>query len=207
MKLKQFFNKILCLKYISAFSLAETLIALLVIAILAVLVVPSMRTDLDERTKISRKNAFDVKLTQGFANMQMHSGLAQNYDTTADFVKAMDKYMKIEKTCDSEHLKNCFASKIMSDEDLVKYYTISLKKSDDINANFDTQTDLVGLVFPDGTTAIIAYNPSPEAKIYNYFDISSDTMKFMAMMYDINGKDGPNIIGEDIYMINTKSEE
>ena len=60
---------------------------------------------------------------------------------------------------------------------------------------------LAGLVLIDGTTMLIAYDPTCNinASIYN---TSEDKTSCMAILYDVNGKTPPNKMGADIQTLN-----
>ena len=188
-------------KNISAFTLAEVLITIVIISLLALITLPILKGGVDNKVTDSQKKTFEQKLKENFHAMQSAGALSEGYDSTEDFINAMKKHMNISRTCSSNKLSECFAEKVITEEKEVKYNTKQMSTSDDISAGFSENSDLGGVVFADGTTAIIAHDSN--CYIKDKYDSSIDATACIAMIYDINGKNAPNILGVDVFKLNT----
>ena len=78
-----------------AFTLAETLITLLVIGIVAALTIPSLMQNINEYTLGKQRDVFEKKFHEGLRQMRVVEKLSEKYATTEDFVNEMGKYFKI----------------------------------------------------------------------------------------------------------------
>ena len=151
-----------------AFTLAETLVTLLFIGIVASLVMPSLVNNFKQKQYDVQVKSFKQKFQEGMDTMRLRNRLMPVYDSTMDFVKEMQKHFNITQVCDSTHLSDCFegnftakaydengnetASKTFKTKDLSD--TKSLSPASDFNS------DLAGVKFADGTGAILTRNPS-----------------------------------------------
>lgn len=92
-----------------AFTLAETLITLSIIGVVAVLTITTFVKNYQEKAWKTSAEVFDKKLTDAIDLMNTNDELA-GYSTTEDFVNAFSKYAKIIKTCDESNIDGCWIS-------------------------------------------------------------------------------------------------
>lgn len=92
-----------------AFTLAETLITLSIIGVVAVLTITTFVKNYQEKAWKTSAEVFDKKLTDAIDLMNTNDELA-GYSTTEDFVNAFSKYTKIIKTCDESNIDKCWHS-------------------------------------------------------------------------------------------------
>ena len=78
-------NKILY--KITAFTLAETLITLLVIGIVVVLTLPALMQQVGEYTLKKQRDVFGRKFEEGLQQMRVDGKLEVKYESTEDFIK------------------------------------------------------------------------------------------------------------------------
>lgn len=90
-----------------AFTLAETLITLSIIGVVAVLTITTFVKNYQEKAWKTSAEVFNKKLTDAIDLMNTNDELA-GYSTTEDFVNAFSKYAKIIKTCDESNLNSCW---------------------------------------------------------------------------------------------------
>ena len=191
-------------KKIWGFTLGEVLVTLTVISLVAVIVLPMLRTGVGTKVSEGQKNVFVNKFKKGLTLMQQNGGLAKGYDSTEEFIAEMQKYVAITSTCKAGKLSKCFTSKIKSGPKTVKYTVDNLSTSQDLGLEWKTPSSIVGVVFADKTNALITYNTN--CLITNMLDTAGvDTTKCMAVIYDINGNENPNILGDDIFTINVNT--
>ena len=72
-----------------AFTLAEILITLAVIGVLAAITIPLLKNNTDDKILDTQQKTFVKKLSKGMHAMQLDGALAETYDTTTDFVNTM----------------------------------------------------------------------------------------------------------------------
>ena len=180
-----------------AFTLAEVLITLAVIGIVAVLTLPGLIQNHNEKAWSTAKDLWEKKLTETVRRMNV-DGVMTGHDTTEDFMNTFKNYMKVIKTCDNNDINKCYSPKIVqtgSDSEPIEVQTSDLKTAENLG-NSEWGTNTMSFVIADGTTVIMAYNPNCA-----YADPIEDTgsqVSCLGFMVDVNGKKGPNRVGKDI---------
>ncbi|MDD3436519.1 MAG: hypothetical protein PHC64_05125, partial [Candidatus Gastranaerophilales bacterium] len=200
-----------------AFTLAETLIALAIVGVVAMIIVPPLVKNVNEMSWAKAKDNFDVKIDQATRQMNVNGDLP-SYTGTAipieTFADNFQKYIKVAKRCTSTNLTDCFVSTFKSSSG-TEVTTSDLTDGADLGHSTWTQAT-VGLSFADGTNAIISYDPScayldwtnNEGSIYGEGGstgksfIPGNTTACVAIVYDINGNQKPNTVGKDIGELN-----
>ena len=94
----------------AAFTLAEVLITLGVIGVVAAVTLPALITNIQDRVRAEQVRTAKYKLTLATDKMKSLGLLQQSYLTTEDFVNELQKHFKIAKVCDSAHIKGCWPS-------------------------------------------------------------------------------------------------
>ena len=187
-----------------AFTLAEVLITLGIIGVVAAMTIPTLITNNQQRSMDTAANVFNRKLGEALKVMNSQSSLA-GFATTRDFVDELSKHIKIIKTCDSNELDICFASEFSTNEDTFK--VADLKQASNLNQSGNYGTETIGVVFADGVSALIAYNPNATQDPFSNQVIgvtSSGAGKdlsiglgtdALAILYDVSGPGNPNTYG------------
>lgn len=198
----------------TAFTLAEVLITLGIIGIVAALTMPILLNNVQGQVKAKRIENIRQKLSKVTDKMAVQSGLT-GYGDTAAFVQELQKHMKIAKVCDNNHLNGCWPTKEVILNDEGKTYEIAktktaktLKISDSAKGDW---SDTVGIVTADGIAMILSYNKSCD------FDVDKDGLKFnqsgaissstncISGVYDWNGGSKPNKLGQDVLTLGMAS--
>ena len=184
----------------TAFTLAEVLITLEIIGVVAVLTLPNLIQSHNEKAWSTAQDVFTKRLEVATRQMNTEEKLA-GYDNTMDFVNELKKYIKITRICDSDEITKCFAKEVIwSDgEEPIDMSTIQNAAS---LGQEDWDTDTVAVQFANGVNAIIAYNPNATQDPYN--NQFSATSNSMAILYDVSGNKNPNTNGKDIGKINVE---
>ena len=186
----------------SAFTLAEVLITLGIIGVVAAITLPVLLSNVDQKVKAERVTNIKQKLSKVTDKMAVQSGLI-GYDSTDAFVKEMQRHMKIAKVCDNAHLDDCWPSKEVTLDDEGKSWEISKTKTAKTlkvaKADGDDWSDTVGIVTGDGTAMILSYNKGCT------FDVDkeglksgdskgsiSNSLNCLAGVFDWNGGKKPN---------------
>ncbi|MBR1425181.1 prepilin-type N-terminal cleavage/methylation domain-containing protein, partial [bacterium] len=87
-------------KFRKGFTLAEILITLAIIGVVAALTLPTLIAKVNEKFDQNQIKVTRAKLFQGIKMLDLHGGVNNTYSSTAEFVEELSKYMKITKICD-----------------------------------------------------------------------------------------------------------
>ena len=177
----------------NAFTLAETLITLAIIGVVAAITIPSLVKNYNEHAWATAQDVFEKRLEVATKQLNTEEKLA-GYNSTMDFVNELKKKIKITNVCDSNNLSKCFERKILT-ADGQEVDAANLKTSAKL-AKEDWGTETVGVQFANGVNALIAYNPKAEQQPFN--NQFSATEASMAILYDVSGHKNPNILGKDV---------
>ena len=204
-------------KKFKAFTMAEVLITLGVIGVVAALVLPTVMNNIQERVRKEQVRNVKYKLTLATDKMKSQ-GLIMGYPTTKDFINELSNHFKIVKVCDNDHLEDCWPTKAIEVPQKPSVFTkINVKNiktgKDLVALSIDTaSTTTMGIVTADGTPMILTYSPSctplDEAKTYKWSTVDNKpetnaTTNCISAIFDINGKKAPNKIGQDVRTLNS----
>ena len=176
----------------AAFTLAEVLITLAVIGVVAALTIPNLIQSHNEKAWATAQDVFTKRLEVATRQMNTEEKLA-GYKSTMDFVNELKKYIKITRVCDSNELTKCFEGTIHAD---YKEIDLSEFEGDRQFTKDNWGTETLGVQFANGVNALVAYNPNTTQDPYN--NQFSATAESMAILYDVSGNKNPNTIGKDI---------
>ena len=200
-----------------AFTMAEILLSLTIIGVVAAITLPSLTGNINERTWNTQRKALYARFSQAIALMPALNGYgADNLDTAAEtFVTAgLSKVLKINNICDSDHLPDCGIPDAIITQGTSKM---------EISAGFDIQalngvmvgemadssysvprsignTKAAAFETANGESILAFYNPRCSARVDGASDYVQEKM-CANFIYDLNGKKGPNTVGKDIGFI------
>ena len=185
----------------AAFTLAEVLITLAVIGIVAALTLPGLIQNHNEKAWSTAKDLWEKKLTETVRRMNT-DGVMTGHDSTEDFMDTFKQYMKVIKTCDNTDINKCYSPKVVttgSNEEPMEVETDSLTSASSMGlSDWQTNTNTMSFVVADGTTVIMAYQP--ECPYADPIEDTGSQVSCMGYMVDVNGKKGPNRVGKDIQL-------
>ncbi|MBR6163565.1 type II secretion system protein [bacterium] len=171
--------------YNKGFTLAEVLITLVIIGVVAALTVPTMIAKYHEQQTVTKVKKFQSTISSALYRAIAENGTVDTWDyeggaddTPVKLVEYFKPYLNIMKDCGAEY--GCFY-----DGDL-----ISLNGTGN-NGNYDKYTDYYKLILNDGTTMAIRGDHRTEH--------CKNNSECGAILVDINGKNKPNIIGKDVF--------
>ena len=209
--LKQIFNPLPEVEGKCAFTLAEVLITLGIIGIVAALTLPAFISNVQGRIQAKRVENINQKLSKVTDKMAVQSGLIGYPDTMA-FVQEMKKHMSIAKVCDNSHLAECWGT---TEVDVGKDKPWEISKTKTAKnlkiGEPDNWADTVGIVTADGTPMILSYDKECNFDVNNtglQFDKSSGKSNSLACIsgvFDWNGGAKPNKLGDDVLMLGVAS--
>ncbi len=195
----------------AAFTLAEVLITLGVIGVVAALTMPTLLKNIAERSNSEAQANLAQKITKSMDLMRADGGLERTYASTDEFVDEFSKYIKISTRCDAAHIADCWPTKTVTTTDGETYDVSKAKTGKNLNLK-DNKSDNVGIILADGATLILTYNPYPNVAIigdgdtvtpsfldlpigfgrskkFAYTTSVTDSIDFVM---DVNGFKGPN---------------
>ncbi len=203
---------------LTAFTMAEILLSLTIIGVVAAITLPSLTGNINERTWNTQRKALYARFSQAIALMPALNGYGTltedengsiTVDTAAEtFVTAgLSKVLKINNICDHEHLQDCgIPSKIIA----LNGSTINIfpKSFVELNSIFNdsnysqADTKVTAFETSNGESIVAYYNPNCLVKEVNANERHYVQGDICAnFIYDLNGSKGPNTMGKDIGFI------
>lgn len=209
-----------------AFTMAEILLSLTIIGVVAAITLPSLTGNINERTWNTQRKALYARMSQAIALMPSLNGYGtltegdsstSAIDTAAEtfITSGLSKVMKLNNICDSEHLEDCgISTKIttLNAENISTPTKMSELNSEMVNTNItdsttgfpishqQLDTKAAACETQNGESLIVYYNP----KCISDIEISSGIIQMIQpkvcanIIYDLNGTKGPNTIGKDM---------
>lgn len=199
------------------FTLAEVLITLGIIGVVATLVIPATVAYNKEKGWLTASSIFERQLGEALRSMNSQQ-LLRGQKTTENFVNELKKHMKTIHVCDNANLSECFPQSILwgsGDAEKKIVDMKNVKKASDFGLDWDS--NVVGVQFANGIFSLFAYNPNCDADPYNLDSVKlagSATSKFgavklgtncIALLYDVSAVSEPNEQNKDIRNINVAS--
>ncbi len=211
-----------------AFTMAEILLSLTIIGVVAAITLPSLTGNINERTWNTQRKALYARMSQAIALMPALNGYgdlkeassvgaSDAVDTaTETFLTAgLSKVLKINNICDNEHLADCgvvtsYTNMAGSQKNTptTLYELSSYFKSVEYSGSSYSVADSKAAAFEtqNGESIIAFYNQSCRTEYLNeqsltqYSNIFGFPQSNMCVnfIYDLNGTKGPNTVGKDI---------
>ena len=211
---------------LKSFTMAEILLSLTIIGVVAAITLPSLTGNINERTWDTQRKALYARMSQAIALMGSINGYGQYAGswsansvsvTTDNTAKAfltdgLSKVYKINNICDAQHLSDCgLPDKIINMSNSKINFP---KKLSELNNRFvEDYTNTDGTIYSNplkyvdtAVAAMETQNGESIAVYYNplcNFKPNATSMYILPRMcvnfiYDLNGKKGPNSVGKDI---------
>ena len=209
------------------FTMAEILLSLTIIGVVAAITLPSLTGNINERTWNTQRKALYARFSQALALMPALNGYGTftedesgniTEDTVAEtFVTAgLSKVLKINNICDSEHLSDCGI--VSTFTTLIGTQSVMPTKISEMNSQFvdvydhgnytlqnpqsNIDTKAAAFETANGESVVVFYNPACllDANITTSWHYSQPLM-CANFIYDLNGLKGPNTVGKDIGFI------
>jgi len=200
-----------------AFTMAEILLSLTIIGVVAAITLPSLTGNINERTWNTQRKALYARMSQAIALMpalngygtlteESSAGASDAVDTaTETFVTdGLAKVLKINNICDNKHLEDCgIPDKIIPINNSININLTDITTLRGLNSYFNSSagvsldTKAAAFETQNGESILAYYNPKCTAYMgeTSYQPQSKMCANFI---YDLNGKKGPNTVGKDI---------
>ncbi len=176
------------------FTFAEMLIAITIVGVVASMTLPTLIAKINDKVNQNSKSVIEKKLIQGLNMLNsQENGLSHSYSSSEEFVNSLSKYMKLNKICEKDNLKQCFPyDEIFVNEENKGVKVSNLKTAGNLQLTDKGFKDTAGFVTANGIPFIVSYNQNciedPDRPMES---ISS----CVAGIYDINGSRKPNKFG------------
>ena len=189
-----------CLSILSpskkAFTLAEVLITLGIIGVVASITMPSLMINVNKKQWETASDLFQKELRESLKNMNT-AQVISGHPNTLSFVNELANHYKINKICKNNELQNCFSKTV--------YWGAGEATPEEVDMSEITQashfglqdwnTELIGVQFANGVTGLVAYNPTCSGDpLSNQFNGTN----CISMLYDTSGYKSPNTLGKDL---------
>ncbi len=202
-----------------AFTMAEILLSLTIIGVVAAITLPSLTGNINERTWNTQRKALYARMSQAISLMPALNGygtLVEGNDSTSAIdnatetfvINGLAKVLKINNICDNEHLQDCGIPQTYTT--LVTGSTISsipstLAEFNDIFTKakgYNTiDTKAAAFETQNGESILAYYNPNCTSDMQELTHHSVKDNMCANFIYDLNGNKGPNTVGKDIGFI------
>lgn len=180
------------------FTLAEVLITITIIGVVAAIVIPWFVENVQNQAWSAEKANFNMKINEAMNQMKTNDALT-GYATNEEFVETFKKYMKITRVCDSSNLTSCFVPMLKAGDGTEVDTVKKLRTGEDFGKDNYT-SPLMGVQFANGIQGLVAYNP--DCAYVNPYDNHASATGCLSILYDINGSSKPNQANKDIMMYN-----
>lgn len=206
--------------------MAEILLSLTIIGVVAAITLPSLTGNINERTWNTQRKALYARISQAISLMPALNGYgtlieanssnsAQDTATETFLSNGLAKVLKINNICDNEHLEDCgivtsfynlTGSKLNMPKTLyglnswfksVEYSGSSYSTIDTKAAAFETQNGESIIAFYNQSCMTEYLNQESLTMYSNLFGFPQSNM-CINLIYDLNGNKGPNTVGKDI---------
>ncbi len=206
--------------------MAEILLSLTIIGVVAAITLPSLTGNINERTWNTQRKALYARFSQAIALMPALNGYGtltedENHSVTADtaaetFVtEGLSKVLKINNICDADHLADCgvissitnmTGSPVIMPKSLValndKFNFTSSNHDGYIHGYSVIDSKAAAFETQNGESIVVYYNPmcTTDIGVVNNWHYLQQSM-CADFVYDLNGSKGPNTVGKDIGFI------
>ncbi len=195
--------------------MAEVLITLAIVGVVAVLVIPSLTVSVTNKARERQVEVSKVKFNKAAQLMALNNSIGPYYSDTYEFVQNLGKYLKINLVCrvgdnpsNLPPVGSClgenYTTAKTADGDEVEISSLGLggksfglKENDDNN---DWSSSSIAFYTIDGTRYILSYNSKcdeVQPAVYQ----GNAAAGCIAGMVDVDGNKKPNQQGKDIYLI------
>ena len=198
---------------LTAFTMAEILLSLTIIGVVAAITLPSLTGNINERTWNTQRKALYARFSQAISLMPALNGYGTVDDTTdtaaETFITAgLSKVLKINNICDNNKLADCG---LVSQITTLNGSKIDLPKNvQELNPKMNhvawgsesfTAKDTKAAAFEtaNGESIVVYYRPACTSNISTENeDLPLQKLVCANFIYDLNGTRGPNTVGKDI---------
>ncbi len=205
-----------------AFTMAEILLSLTIIGVVAAITLPSLMGNINERTWNTQRKALHARMSQAIAMMPQLNGYgtyvadtkdaagsvtSSGTDTAAEafLTEGLSKALTINNICDADNLADCgLPTTVIGMEGHTVFSSIPQRngaygaigafnwRNNDGEVESDYDIKTAALETQNGESVLVVYNPFCVSEGYPNATICAN------FLYDLNGNKGPNTVGKDV---------
>jgi len=184
------------------FTLAEVLITLAIIGVVAALTIPTLWDKINSKVSENRQEVIEDRLLDGINRYSaMEDGLSQKYETTYDFLVGLSKFYKMSQICKADEITKCVPYSTItytSDGEDSTVEVASLTSIDNfMSEGKDDYLAPASFITAQGTPVIMAFKKDCAWDMGKAMRSIQDS-GCIAYMYDESGTRLPNKLGKDI---------
>jgi len=184
------------------FTLAEVLITLAIIGVVAALTIPTLWDKINNKLSENRQTTIEARLLDGINRYSaMEDGLSQKYETTYDFLVGLSKFYKMSQICKADEITKCVPYSTIthtSDGEDATVEVSSLTSIDNfMSEGKDDYLTPASFITAQGTPVIMAFKKDCAWDMGKAMRTIQDS-GCIAYMYDESGTRLPNKLGKDI---------
>lgn len=199
-------------KLSNAFTLAEVLITLTIIGIIASVTLPSLNNNVQLNAIGTQLSKFNSQIQNGIKIFMAQNEVARLNSSNFNPETFVANSLNVRQVCQKNSYDNCFAD---------NYRSIDNSTTKTKNDLLDK--DSLAFILEDGATFQLYYAPYKAATGTDEGeDVTTETKRFassdfsikdklarsnnLEVLLDVNGKKGPNIIGYDLHLVNVNPD-
>ena len=184
------------------FTLAEVLITLAIIGVVAAMTIPTLITKMSQRAAEARQKTIEARLLDGINRYSaLEDGLSQHYDTTYDFLVGLSKHYKMAQICKANEITNCIPYSTITYTSNNEDATVDVASLTSIDKFMGEGKDdylaPASFITAQGTPVIMAFKKDCAWDMGKAMRSIQDS-GCIAYMYDESGTRNPNKLGKDI---------
>jgi len=209
--------------------MAEILLSLTIIGVVAAITLPSLTGNINERTWNTQRKALYARMSQaialmpalnGFGTVVVATSSTSAVDTAAEtfITSGLSKVLKINNVCDNAHLPDCgVPAKFTTMGQTTMNMPTTLHGLNSwfsyvaaVGSYYSTQdTKAVAFETQNGESLVAYYNQMCRTEYLNEETLTEggnvvgfpEATMCVNFIYDLNGNKGPNTVGKDIGFI------
>jgi len=176
-----------------AFTLAEVLITLAIIGVVAALTIPTLWDKVNSKVSDNQNKVFQAKLIQALNLTKTAGEFNSTYSSTEDFLRnGLAKHYKMVSICGKDNLRECIPYDKINFDKNATVNVADLKTSSSINVTASGFEDTAAFVTADGVPALVTYKKDC---IVDTEMLDKSISSCLAGIYDLNGSKLPNKYG------------
>ena len=192
------------------FTLAETLITLAILGVVAVITIPIVNKGLAERMNSELEANISLRIAHAIENMKAEGKLDKKFTSTEQFVEELQNYLTIIQKCPASSIAECWPTETVRGADGKNFQVSRANTGHNIGLN-GNDNNTVGMVLQNGAHVIMALKkdtkpisegapsnqthkqlPAGFGKTRDFAYSTSTVGELVGYIMDVNGNKGPN---------------